>query len=297
VRIGTMAAGGEACFSMARGNSAGKLRRSARGLPFLGVLSTLGLVAGCQTIQTTEPGTVGVERKQRMLISGEAIEQGAERAYAAELTKAQAAGTLNPDTAQVARVRRIADRVIRATTTFRPDAQTWRWQVNVLRSRDLNAYCMPGGRIMVYSGLIERLELTDAELATVVAHEVAHALREHTRERVSRAYGQQLILVGAAVVGGASSQALDLANMVADVTFTLPFSREQESEADEIGLELQARAAFEPRAAVSLWNKMSRADGGVPTFLSTHPSRKSRIKDIEALLPRVEPLYKPDPSR
>jgi predicted Zn-dependent protease len=249
------------------------------------------LLVACQTVRTTEPGAVGVERTQRMLISSEAIEKGAEKAYAAELVRARAAGTLNADAAQTALVQRIADRIVRVTSVFRTDATAWPWQVNVLRSRELNAYCMPGGRIMVYSGLIERLELTDAELATVIAHEVAHALREHTRERVSRAYGQQLILVGAAVIGGANSQALDIANMVADVTFTLPFSRNQESEADEIGLELQARAGFEPRAAIVLWQKMRRADVGVPAFLSTHPSRKTRIKDIEALLPRVEPLY------
>jgi predicted Zn-dependent protease len=159
-------------------------------------------------------------------------------------------------------------------------------------SRPLNAYCMPGGRIMVYSGIIEKLDLSDAELATVLAHEVAHALREHTRERVSRAYGQQLVLSGVAAVTGVSEATANMANMIAQVTFQLPFSREQESESDTIGLELMARAGYDPRAAVTLWNKMGAAAGaGTPKFLSTHPSPKDRIKDIERTLPRVLPLY------
>jgi predicted Zn-dependent protease len=148
---------------------------------------------------------------------------------------------------------------------------------------------------MVYSGLIESLDLTDAELATVIAHEVAHALREHTRERVSRAYGQQLVLSGVAAVTGVSESTANIANMVAEVTFQLPFGRDQESEADIIGLELMARAGYDPRAAVTLWNKMGKANegGGPPKFLSTHPSNKDRVKDIEKKLPRVLPLYQP----
>jgi predicted Zn-dependent protease len=151
---------------------------------------------------------------------------------------------------------------------------------------------MPGGRIMVYSGLIEKLDLTDAELATVLAHEVAHALREHTRERVSRAYAQQLVLSGAAAVAGVSEATANMAGMVAEVTFQLPFSRDQESEADRIGLELMARAGYDPNAALSLWKKMAAEQGsGTPKFLSTHPAPKDRIEDIEKLLPRVMPLY------
>jgi predicted Zn-dependent protease len=145
---------------------------------------------------------------------------------------------------------------------------------------------------MVYSGLIEKLKLTDAELATVMAHEVAHALREHTRERVSRAYGQQLVLSGVAAVTGVSETTANIANMIGQVTFQLPFSRDQESEADTIGLELMARAGYDPRAALTLWEKMAKdAGGGQPKFLSTHPSPKDRTMDIQKLLPRVLPLY------
>ena len=145
---------------------------------------------------------------------------------------------------------------------------------------------------MVYSGLMDKLDLSDAELATVLSHEVAHALREHTRERVSRTYAQQLVVAGAAAATGASEGATNLANMVGQVTFQLPFSREQESEADQIGLELMARAGYDPRAALTLWKKMSAAEqSGTPKFLSTHPAPKERIKDIEKNLPRVLPLY------
>jgi predicted Zn-dependent protease len=247
---------------------------------------------GCETVKTTNSGAVGVDRKQQMLVPSADIDKGAAEAYEAELKAARDKGVLNTDKGQLARVTTIARRIVSATPVFRADAAAWNWQFNVQKTKDLNAYCMPGGRIMVYSGLIESLDLSDAELATVLAHEVAHALREHTRERVSRAYAQQLVLSGAAAVTGVSEGAANIANMVAEVTFQLPFSREQESEADQIGLELMARAGYDPRAALTLWNKMAAAEqSGQPKFLSTHPAPKERIRDIEKNLPRVLPLY------
>lgn len=258
----------------------------------LGAATLLAFAAGCQTVKTTSAGAVGVDRKQQMLVSSEAIDQGAAQAYEAELKAARDKGVLNTDKAQLARVTTVAKRIVGATPTFRADATSWNWQFNVQKTDELNAYCMPGGRIMVYSGLIDKLDLSDAELATVLAHEVAHALREHTRERVSRAYAQQLVLAGAAAATGASEGATNVANMVGQVTFQLPFSRDQESEADQIGLELMARAGYDPRAALTLWKKMSAAEqAGTPKFLSTHPAPKERIKDIEKNLPRVLPLY------
>jgi predicted Zn-dependent protease len=254
--------------------------------------ATLLLGAACETVNTTKAGAVGVDRKQRMMVSPETIEEGAAQAYEAELKAARDKGILNTNREQLARVTTIARRIVAATPAFRPDAARWNWQFNVLKSDDLNAYCMPGGRIMVYSGLIEKLDLTDAELATVLAHEVAHALREHTRERVSRAYGQQLVLSGVAAVTGVSEATANMANMVAQVTFQLPFSREQESESDTIGLELMARAGYDPRAALTLWNKMAAANNsGTPKFLSTHPAPNDRMREIEKNLPRVLPLY------
>jgi predicted Zn-dependent protease len=254
--------------------------------------ASLLLVSGCESVRTTSAGAVGVDRKQQMLVPSAEIEAGAAQAYEAELKAARDKGVLNTDRAQLNRVTTVAKRIVAATPAFRADAPGWNWQFNVQKTKELNAYCMPGGRIMVYSGLVESLDLTDGELATVLAHEVAHALREHTRERVSRAYGQQLVLSGVAAVTGVSESTANLANMVAQVTFQLPFSRDQESEADTIGLELMARAGYDPRAALTLWNKMNKAEqGGQPKFLSTHPSPKDRSKNIEKLLPRVLPFY------
>lgn len=254
------------------------------------ILCGFGTVA-CQTVQTTAPGAVGVDRKQRVLVSEEEVQKGAAVAYQQELQKARSAGKLDSKRDLTSRVRNISQRLIPETRTFRPDAPSWNWEVHTLTTDDMNAYAMPGGKIMVYSGLAEKLKLSDDELAAVIGHEIAHALREHSRERISRAYAQQLALAGVAAVTGAGEGALNLANMVASVTFQLPHSREQESEADAIGLELMARAGYDPNAAVSVWQKMMSANqGGPPEFLSTHPSASSRINELQALIPKVAPL-------
>jgi predicted Zn-dependent protease len=256
-------------------------------------MGLLVFAAGCQTIQTTQPGAVGVDRKQRMLVSEEQVQQAAQVAYEQELQKARERGALNADAQTHRRIQAITQRLIPQTGVFRPDARQWKWAVNVQTSKDVNAYCMPGGKIMVYTGLVERLNATDAELAAVIGHEIAHALREHSRERVSRLYAQQLALAGLAVATGAGQGAMELANQVAQVTFTLPHSREQESEADSIGLELMARAGYDPNASVSLWQKMSKVGGGgPPEFLSTHPSGESRIRELQAKMPSVQGLYR-----
>jgi predicted Zn-dependent protease len=258
----------------------------------LAAVVVLGLAAGCETVRTTEGGAVGVNRKQRMLVSEEQVEQGAVEAYNQEKTKAQSEGKLNSDSALTARVRNVSQRLIPGTAVFRPDAANWKWEINTLTTKELNAYCMPGGKIMVYSGLVDQLKLTDAEMAAVIGHEMAHALREHSRERISRMTAQQLIIGGVAAAAGAGEAVTGLANQVASVTFQLPHSREQESEADVIGLELMARAGYDPNAAVSVWNKMMAAEqGSPPEFLSTHPSPKSRIQELQAQIPKVLPIY------
>src|SRR4030095_7745732 len=194
--------------------------------------------------------------------------------------------------ALTSRVRNVAQRLIPHTGVFRADAPNWPWEVHTLTTKELNAYCMPGGKIMVYSGLVEQLNLSDAEMAAVIGHEMAHALREHSRERISRAYAQQLALAGVAVVTGAGEGALNLANTVASVTFQLPHSREQESEADIMGLELMARAGYDPNAAVNVWKKMIAAEkSNPPEFLSTHPAPGNRIAELQSYVPKVMPLY------
>jgi predicted Zn-dependent protease len=265
------------------------LRRSGR----VALLLLNLALAACATVQTTKPGAVGIERKQTMLVSEESVEKGSAQAYAAQLQEGQQSGALNPDPALTARVRRISERLIPATAVFRPDAPQWKWEVNTLATPEMNAYAMPGGKIMVYSGLVQKLQLTDAELAAVLGHEISHALREHTRERVSRAYEEQIALTGLAVLTGLDASTMDLANEVASVTFELPHSREQESEADVMGLELMARAGYDPNAALTLWKKMMAADKNAPPqFLSTHPASSERIAELERHIPQVEPLYR-----
>jgi predicted Zn-dependent protease len=151
---------------------------------------------------------------------------------------------------------------------------------------------MPGGKIAVYTGLLEKLQLTDDELAAVMGHEIAHALREHGRERASEQVATAAVIGIAGAVLGAPSGAVDLAGIVADLTISRPNSRTHETEADRIGVELAARAGFNPRGAISVWQKMAKAsDGEPPQFLSTHPSSETRIKDLEVYAARVDPLY------
>jgi predicted Zn-dependent protease len=262
-----------------------------RGALVLALAATLALPA-CETVQTTQAGAVGVERKQAMLVSSDQINSAAVSAYRQTLQSASQKGSLNRDPAQVQRVRAITQRLIPATGAFRKDAPGWKWEVNVISSPDVNAWAMPGGKIAVYTGLIEKLRLTDDELAAIIGHEIAHALREHGRERASQQMAQGLAVgvIGAAVGLGGLGQ--DLAGLVADVTFGLPYSREFEREADRIGVELAARGGYDPRAAITLWQKMAQAGGGgMPQFLSTHPSDQSRIQDLQGYTERVMPLY------
>jgi predicted Zn-dependent protease len=249
-------------------------------------------LASCQTVQTTQPGAVGVDREQSMLLSANQVNQSATLAYQQEMKKAAAKNSLNRDPTQVARVRTIAQRLIPATAVFRPDAPKWAWEVNVITSGDVNAWCMPGGKMAVYTGLIEKLKVTDDELAAVMGHEIAHALREHGRERASQAYAQTIgvTILGAAL--GLGDGGMQLAQIVTDVTLTLPNSREHEVEADRIGVELAARAGYDPRAAVTLWQKMGQVGGGgPPQFLSTHPAPQNRAIDLTNYAARVMPLY------
>ena len=257
-----------------------------------GLVAASIAAAGCQTVQTTQGGTVGVDRPQQMMVSSQEVNRSAARAYLQTVGGAQQKGQLNRDAAQVERVRAIARRLIPETRTFRPDAPGWQWEVNVISSKEINAWCMPGGKIAVYTGLIERLQANDDELAAVMGHEIAHALREHGRERASAAAGQGLAISVLATVAGAPAGTADLSKLILDYTFNLPNSRTHETEADRIGVELAARAGFDPRASITLWQKMQQASGGgPPQFMSTHPSHETRISDLQVYAARVMPLY------
>jgi predicted Zn-dependent protease len=249
-------------------------------------------VAGCAT--TTKDSVSGVKRSQFMLLPASSIDKMSSQAYAETIKEAQSKKTLNVDPAMTARVRGISNRLIAQVGVFRPDAVKWDWEVNVEKSDQVNAYCMPGGKIMVLSGLVEKLNATDDELGAVIGHEIAHALREHGRERMSQAYVQQFGLQALAslVTGSAGGAAVQAAGMGSQLFFSLPNGREQEREADKMGLELAARAGYNPDAAVTLWQKMSaQSKNAPPEFFSTHPASENRIAELKALAPKVRPLY------
>lgn len=258
------------------------------------VIATMAMLTllACETVQTTQSGVVGVDREQRMAISAESIDQAARAQYSELIAQERQKGTLNRSPAQVERVRAIANRLVQQAPHFRPDARNWTWEVNVLTSPEVNAWCMPGGKMAVYTGLIEKLQITDDELAAVMGHEIAHALREHARERASeQAIAGSVISVGAAVlgIGDVGQKGAEFAYMG---LLGLPNSRRHETEADRIGVELAARAGYDPRAAVSLWQKMGQVGGPEPIkFLSTHPSQSDRLSDLTAYSQRVMPLY------
>lgn len=252
------------------------------------------LLGACTTIETTQPGVVGVSRHQTVspLVKRDQLTQQAGLQYRQVIGEAQKKGQLNVDRGETERVRKISARLIPAVAAFRPDAVSWKWETNVITSKEVNAWCMPGGKIAVYSGLIEKLKITDNELAAVMGHEIAHALREHAWERASQAANAQVGMTIAAIALGMNGTQQDLAGMAYNAMFALPNSREHETEADRIGVELAARAGYNPRAAISLWEKMGQLGGSAPPqWLSTHPSQATRQRDLSIYAEKVMPLY------
>ena len=235
---------------------------------------------------------VGKESTFTRLVPAEQVEQAATQQYAQMMRKAADQRALGPDNhPQVQRLRAIAQRIIPFTEAWNPRARQWRWEVNLLGSQDLNAFCMPGGKIAFFYGILAQLQLSDDEVAAIMGHEVAHALREHARERMGKTAATR---IGASVLsaflglGGTGDALLNMGSQL----LTLKFSREDESEADIVGMELAARAGYDPQAGVTLWQKMLAANKGAPPqFLSTHPSGATRIQDIQAKLPKVAPLF------
>jgi predicted Zn-dependent protease len=231
------------------------------------------------------------------LVPADQVERQAALQYRETLAEAAKQQALAPaDNAQLKRLREIAQKIIPFANEWNPRVSQWKWEINLIGSNQINAYCMPGGKIVFYTGIIKTLNLSDDEIAVVMGHEMAHALREHARERMGKSTATQ----GLARLGGLlASSWLGIDPNLADAVaqgganlLTLKFGREDESEADLVGMELAARAGFDPRAGVTLWQKMAAANKGAPPqWLSTHPSSSSRIVDIEASLPQVMPLY------
>jgi len=225
-------------------------------------------------------------------VSAETVEQQAGQQYRQMLQKAQAERSLAPtDQPQLQRLHYIARRIVPFTPECNPRAQSWRWEVNLIANRTINAFCMPGGKIAFYYGILSELQLDDDEVAMVMGHEVAHALLEHAREQM----GKNMVTTGGLRLGAALLGLGNLGDLGAQIggqLLSLKFSRDDESEADALGLVMASRAGYDPRRGITLWQKMTSANRGAPpAFLSTHPAGASRIKDIESRLPRVLPLF------
>ncbi len=251
-----------------------------------------GLAAGpLAAAEPREGVNVGQPSAVHKLVPAEGLERQATQEFSQLKQQAAAKKALAPDDhPQTRRLRQIAGRIIPHAARFNSRAQQWQWEVILIGSQQVNAFCMPGGKIAVFSGLLLGLQLTDDEAAMVMGHEIAHALREHARERVAKT---ELTRLGASLLsefvgGGKYSGVFSAGGQL----MTLKFSRDDETEADTVGLELAARAGYDPRAGITLWKKMMAANKGAPPqWLSTHPSGNNRINEIERHLPEVMPLY------
>ena len=262
-------------------------------------LLATALVAFAAAAGAAEPAPkegVDVHKSRLLLLPASTVERSSAQQYGQLLRQASQQGALNRDPQQVERLRAIARALVPHATRFHPGSQQWRWEVNLLSSRTVNAFCMPGGKIAFYTGILDTLKLTDAEVAAIMGHEIAHSLLEHGRALMSENVVKQVGIAAVASyfnLGPNTTQALGQA---ATLAVSLPYARKHESDADLVGIELAARAGYDPRAAVEVWRKMERLSqasgrGQPPQFVSTHPSHATRIREIEANLPKVLPLY------
>ena len=246
-------------------------------------------MTGCVGSTTTNSSTT--DRTQIMLISEQEINTSAAQEYDKVIAQAKAQKALNTNAKQTKRVKNIANKLIAKASIYRPDSKKWDWEVNVINSDEVNAWCMPGGKIAVYTGLINTVKPTDDELAVVISHEVAHALREHSREQMSAEYAKQGALNIAAMFGVDQTK-LAIGDAISNIGFSLPFSRSHETEADELGLELMNAAGYDTDAAASLWKKMMASSGGssnaLENLLSTHPSNDDRIENLTELSAKLK---------
>ena len=246
--------------------------------------------------QTSQEG-VDVKKSRMLLLPASTVERSAAQQYGQLMRAAAQKGLLNNDPQQVERLRRIARELVPHTARFNKNAEKWRWEVNLISSKTVNAFCMPGGKIAFFTGILDALQLSDDEVATIMGHEIGHALLEHGRARMSEQVLKNVGISVAAAVFNLGQVSTEVLAQAANLAVSLPYARKHESDADLVGLELAARAGHDPRAAVAVWQKMSTyaqsaARGQPPQFLSTHPSHESRIRDIEANLPKVLPLYR-----
>ncbi|SNS17134.1 Peptidase family M48 [Noviherbaspirillum humi] len=233
----------------------------------------------------------------RNMVPEEELEAAAAQQYnelKQEAAKAQALAP--PDHPQTQRLRAIAQRLIAQAPRWNQRAAQWNWEISLIGSKQVNAFCMPGGKIAFFSGLINNLKLTDDEVAVVMGHEMAHALREHSRERVAKSgladAGAKIAGLGLSAIFGIDPNLTSAATGGVANLAMLKFSRNDETEADLVGLDIMARAGFDPRAGIALWQKMGMLEKSAPPqWLSTHPAGPARLAEIDKHLPSVMPLY------
>jgi predicted Zn-dependent protease len=256
-------------------------------------LVLLALLAGC----TTSPLT---GRDQFMVVSESQAVSESTAAYSQMMADLGKKKKIETGTPRAQRVKEITDKLVKEAVRVRPDSAKWSWEVQVIDDpKTVNAFCMAGGKMAIYTGMWDQLKATDDEIAQVMGHEIAHALADHTRERMSIAMTTAVATTAAAIVvgtrdmGPGAGLALTGAQLASVLAIQLPNSRQGESEADQIGIELAARAGYDPKSAVTLWDKMGKLGGGKspPEFLSTHPSPQNRAARLAELGAQVEPLY------
>jgi len=249
----------------------------------LGALIALAALGGCEQNPVTG-------RSQLMIVSEEQAQTASVQAYAKTVSDAQTKRRLDTNTQRTARVRAITDRLVAQARVLAPSSAGWGWEMHVIDDPNVNAWCMPGGKMAVYTGLIDRLAPSDDELAQVIGHEISHALLQHGREQMSRAVATNVALQAGSIATGVNLTGLETVAMVA---LELPNSRGAELEADKVGIELAAKAGYDPQAAVTLWQKMAQLSGGArpPQWLSTHPSDEARIAQLRGLVPKMMPYY------
>ena len=231
-------------------------------------------------------------RRQLMLISSDQAISASRTAYVQQMRAFDEKGLISDDRALVSRINLITGRLVAQAIRMRPESGKWDWSVEVIDDPDtINAWCMAGGRMAIYTGLIEKTKATDDEIAQVMGHEIAHALADHTAERMSIAMATQLGVVAVGASTG-DDRAMAGAAAAALLAVNLPNSRTAETEADRIGIELAAKAGYHPDAAASLWQKMAQAGGsGPPQFLSTHPAPGNRQQTLARLAPQMMQYY------
>jgi Zn-dependent protease with chaperone function len=253
----------------------------------------LALTAVAATTPALAQVDVGAPSRARGLVPADEIEAASAQQYSQMMAEARQQKALAPENyPQLQRLRAIAARLIPQSARWNERAKAWRWEVNLIGSKQINAFCMPGGKIAFYTGLLDQLQLSDDEAAMVMGHEMAHALREHARARIGKEQGTGALLqLGAQLFG--LGQLGDVAANIGTQLISLRFSREDETEADLVGLELGARAGYAPDASVTLWEKMGKAAGGSqgPAFLSTHPTGPDRLARLRENVPKVRGLY------